>query len=385
VTQQSGRRASDVASPREMESTDLRTAREELASEERREAARQGKVLRFYLLTSVAFSLVFAAYFQSLDDTPYTVAALASIANALGMLIAFFLELRGRRTVAAVMSQTVPILPVLCYGAVFSVEAGFGSYLFIGALGTAVMVPEHRGRTRVVIVALLVVAIVVVQVFFSRSAAIAPLPPDTTAALATFNRTVMSVSLFALALLLNRSVRIRRRLVNDKLALYKTAANLDPLTGLPHRRPVWDVVQDSADRGDAFAIAMIDVDHFKELNDTHGHEVGDATLQRIAVSLREAVRGADVVGRWGGEEFVAVIPGTAQDAHAAMERVRRSIARGGGVRGSSEPRVTVSVGVAEHAAGADPWETLRHADRALYEAKALGRDRVVMTQPEHSA
>jgi diguanylate cyclase (GGDEF)-like protein len=366
-----------------MESTDLREAREGLAEEERRESRRQSLVVRVYLLISVAFSLGFAAYFWSLGDAPYRWAAAASVANAFGMVVAFVFDVRGRRTTAAVMSQTVPILPVLCYGAVFSVEAGFGSYLFIGALGTVVMVPEHRGRTRIVVVALLVAAIVVLQVFFSRDVAIAPLPPDETAALATFNRTVMSLSLFALALLLNRSVRIRRQLVSDKLALYQTTANVDPLTGLPHRRPVWDIVQDRADRGDAFAIAMIDVDHFKQLNDSLGHEVGDATLQRIAVALREAVRGADVVGRWGGEEFVAVVPGTAHDAETAMERARRGIARHGAGSVAAAP-VTVSVGIAEHAPGADPWETLRRADRALYDAKAAGRDRVVVAQSEAS-
>jgi diguanylate cyclase (GGDEF)-like protein len=363
-----------------MESDYLRAAREGLAADERREQRRQGAVLRLYVLTSAGVSLLFAAYFASLGATPYRVAAAASVANATGMLIAFVLDLRGKRTAAAVMSQTVPIVPILVYSAVFSVEAGFGSYLFIGSLGTVVLVPEHRARTRIVIVAFLVAAILFAQVFFTRSAAIAPLPADTTAALATFNRTIMSLSLFALALLLNRSVRIRRRLVSDKLALYQSAASLDPLTGLPNRRPVWDLVQDTADRGEAFALAMIDVDRFKALNDREGHEAGDAALQRIALALRESVREADLVGRWGGEEFVAVMPGTAEHAAAAMERVRRSIARRTAPRGTPEAPVTVSVGIAEHVAGADPWRTLKRADRALYEAKRAGRDRVVVAR-----
>ena len=352
---------------------DLRLARAELANEEQREWHRQGRVLRGYLVFGMVFSGGFIIYFWSLDAEVYRLAALVAGAALLGNGLALVLELRGKRTTAAILSQTVPVIPVICYGAVFSVEAGFGSYLFIGALATVLVVPEHRQRTRVAIVVALVSAVVIVQAFFSREFALAPLPPAETAALATFNRTVMTVGLFALALLLNRSVRIRRRLVADTVALHERVANTDELTGLPNRRPVWALVTERAEREEVMSIALIDIDHFKRLNDAQGHDAGDAALVRVAQLLRKLTRDGDIIGRWGGEEFVAVLRGEADEALQAVERIRTALAGSGDV--------TVSVGIAARERGEDPWSALRRADRALYDAKRAGRDRVLVAPP----
>jgi diguanylate cyclase (GGDEF)-like protein len=362
------RRADDRSVADLVADGDLGLARDELADDEQREWHRQGVVLRAYLASGVIFSVGFAIYFWSLEDEVYRLAALAAAAAALGNCLALLLEMRGKRTTAAILSQTVPIIPVICYGAVFSVEAGFGSYLFVGALATVLVVPEHRQRTRIAIVVMLVCAVIVIQAFFSREFAIAPLPPAETAALATFNRTVMTVSLFALALLLNRSARIRRRLSDDTVALHRGVANTDELTGLPNRRPVWALVTEKAERDEVISIALIDIDHFKRLNDARGHAAGDEALVKIARRLRSMTRDGDIIGRWGGEEFVAVLRGGADEALQAMERIRAAVARAG--------EVTVSIGVAAREPGEDPWSALRRADRALYDAKRAGRDRV---------
>jgi diguanylate cyclase (GGDEF)-like protein len=176
------------------------------------------------------------------------------------------------------------------------------------------------------------------------------------------------VSLFALALLLNRSARIRRRLSDDTVALHRGVANTDELTGLPNRRPVWALVTEKAERDEVISIALIDIDHFKRLNDARGHAAGDEALVKIARRLRSMTRDGDIIGRWGGEEFVAVLRGGADEALQAMERIRAAVARAG--------EVTVSIGVAAREPGEDPWSALRRADRALYDAKRAGRDRV---------
>ncbi len=153
-----------------------------------------------------------------------------------------------------------------------------------------------------------------------------------------------------------------------------TMAFTDDLTGLENRRAVHThvgrVLEDRQE-GAADALLMVDLDHFKRVNDTLGHQEGDAVLREVAVVLRAIVRESDIVGRWGGEEFVVLLP-TADVASAlgTAERIRAGIA--------AATSVTASVGLAL-AGPDDTVETwLQRADRALYRAKEEGRDRVVV-------
>jgi len=134
-----------------------------------------------------------------------------------------------------------------------------------------------------------------------------------------------------------------------------------------------------------FAVAMIDIDHFKRFNDTHGHAGGDEALRRVARTLRDSCRATDVVARYGGEEFALILPGV-MSARAAglLERIRRVMAVTPiHLAGRSKPAtVTISIGVALWPDdGETPGEVLRCADQRLYEAKAQGRDRVVGPAP----
>jgi diguanylate cyclase (GGDEF)-like protein len=159
----------------------------------------------------------------------------------------------------------------------------------------------------------------------------------------------------------------------------------DGLTGLFNHRHINDLLQDEFERaersGDLISVAMFDLDRFKAVNDTYGHQAGDRVLLQLADILRETAREIDRLGRYGGEEFMALLPETSiDDAAVFVERVRREVARTPFDAGKEEPlRMTVSAGVACY-----PWpgvenpETLvRLADEALYAAKATGRDRIV--------
>lgn len=161
-------------------------------------------------------------------------------------------------------------------------------------------------------------------------------------------------------------------------------ATHDDLTGLLNRRAMLDRMQLEQRRslrsGSPLLIAQLDIDHFKAVNDTHGHAAGDLVLQSFADTVRRNVRDTDVLARWGGEEFVLLLCDTpAADAVALMERLRQAVQamqvpvpQGGG-----PITVTVSIGLARHTP-ADPLAgTLERADRALYAAKAGGRNRVV--------
>ncbi|MDX1498731.1 MAG: GGDEF domain-containing protein [Woeseiaceae bacterium] len=171
--------------------------------------------------------------------------------------------------------------------------------------------------------------------------------------------------------------RLRKSLVN--------AANRDPLTRLFNRRHLIRVFRDELGRhtryGDALSIILIDADHFKRLNDAHGHVAGDAALRAIAEACRQSARATDVVGRFGGEEFMIILPhSTALDATGVAERIRRTIRATDIVWQDQRLDVTLSLGVAEACTGADTFDgLLTAADQALYDAKRSGRNRVAVS------
>lgn len=157
------------------------------------------------------------------------------------------------------------------------------------------------------------------------------------------------------------------------------AASTDQLTGLANRREVDRVMRGA--RSGTVAVALADIDHFKTVNDTWGHDVGDVVLQVVAGRLRRSLRDADVVGRWGGEEFVALLAGTdAAGAAAVCERARTAVA--GPLSLDRGPQaVTISIGLAVGTTTDRAIDDLlKCADDALYQAKAGGRDQVVIIE-----
>lgn len=154
-------------------------------------------------------------------------------------------------------------------------------------------------------------------------------------------------------------------------------AFVDDLTGLPGRRALGHVM---AELGNQYAIAMLDVDHFKKFNDTYGHDVGDIILKKVARELAR-VGGGGKAFRYGGEEFTVVFAGrTAEKAHEPLESLRKRIADNKITppEKNKAVSVTISVGVSERDDDTtDPWGVLKRADQKLYEAKQAGRNRVV--------
>lgn len=155
----------------------------------------------------------------------------------------------------------------------------------------------------------------------------------------------------------------------------------DDLTGLANRRhgahQLEREIALGVRQGRLLALVRIDVDHFKAINDTHGHQAGDQVLAEVARRLAEAVRGGDELARWGGDEFVAILPGTDKaGALRAAERLRAAVAAAPVEAAGEALDVTVSVGWA-HWAGDTPDDLLARADRALYKAKDAGRNMVM--------
>jgi diguanylate cyclase (GGDEF)-like protein len=154
-------------------------------------------------------------------------------------------------------------------------------------------------------------------------------------------------------------------------------AATDPLTGLLNRRSFENQVQDLLRRREPFTLAMGDLDHFKALNDTHGHDAGDRALRLFSRTMRDSVRTGDLICRYGGEEFVIAFPGLSVEAAArALGRIQEQLVLS--LSAGSVPPFTASFGVA-HATDADTLEDLcRVADVALFRAKREGRNRVVV-------
>ena len=163
------------------------------------------------------------------------------------------------------------------------------------------------------------------------------------------------------------------------------AARRDPLTGLWHHNRILEHLIEELARSDRLgtpvSVAMVDLDHFKQINDTHGHMVGDEVLREVSRRLAEVVRVYDKVGRFGGEEFVVVLPGTSQaEAEAAAERIREQLSREPVATTIGPITVTASLGVVTRQGelANDATTLLVAADTALYSSKESGRDRVTV-------
>lgn len=204
---------------------------------------------------------------------------------------------------------------------------------------------------------------------------------------------LLALSLFlSFQLVLNARVSLRRerRLVETAAALREATARFeglavtDTLTGLPNRRAFSQLLglefRRSLRYGRPLALLMIDLDHFKQANDRHGHPFGDFVLVKTASVIRDAVRESDFVARYGGEEFVVMLPETTTDeAMVVAEKLRHAMAARAFTHGSTTAHMTLSVGVSAlpSSSVSDEGALIDRADTALYAAKRGGRDRVV--------
>lgn len=190
---------------------------------------------------------------------------------------------------------------------------------------------------------------------------------------------------------LEKIVRISDRyqgLLRDLNQRLEWLSNRDPLTGLPNRRNALARMHEEQLRsqrtGKPFALAIADIDHFKDINDTWGHEAGDRVLAAVATTLASSVREYDLCARWGGEEFLVLLPEI--DAAGAYDSAARLCASIGGrvqVEGH-EIAVTVSLGAGSSEPGEDLAQLMKRVDEALYRAKRSGRNRFELASPARS-
>ncbi|MDE2079899.1 MAG: GGDEF domain-containing protein [Burkholderiales bacterium] len=198
-----------------------------------------------------------------------------------------------------------------------------------------------------------------------------------------------AVLLSAMSMLSISMGRLRHKLTTRTAALQaalekiQTLARVDELTQLHNRRHLGELLAVERNRqarsGQPLTMIMLDLDHFKAVNDSHGHAAGDTVLRRFAASIRPLLRGGDLVGRWGGEEFLLVMPGTPVEAGVELvQRLRQVLRQLAFDDIAPGLRMSFSAGVTACAPGEPTHLAVERADRALYRAKAEGRGRTAI-------
>lgn len=181
---------------------------------------------------------------------------------------------------------------------------------------------------------------------------------------------------------LEQRVAMRTRQLSEANSALQDLARTDSLTSLANRREFLDrldaAINEAAWHGSPFIVALFDIDHFKRVNDNHGHPAGDAVLCAVANTMMQACRASDLVGRLGGEEFAMLLKGLdAEDGYRVLDRVRQSVRdRDMELPNGRVLRVTVSAGLAQWRTGEAASDLLSRCDAALYQAKGSGRDRL---------
>jgi len=183
-----------------------------------------------------------------------------------------------------------------------------------------------------------------------------------------------------------RTIEIKEIEIKAILAQAHEIANTDVLTFLPNRRKIIVDLQEEVIRANRYdtplSISLLDLDHFKDINDSYGHTTGDEALRSVSARLREQIRHPDTIGRYGGEEFLIVLPNS--EIKAAGEQAERlcQTIRALQIEANDHSfKVTISIGVAQYRIGQENWEQFLHrADEVLYKAKDLGRDQWLVAE-----
>ncbi|MFW7413762.1 diguanylate cyclase [Demequina sp. SO4-18] len=330
---------------------------------------------RFFLM-SAAVCLPWVVAIAVAHPPQTLVPALTHLAMVCGWVVCVDLNRRRHYVVASVIGLAMPIIQFAYLSSVFSTEAGFPlPLLTVGALAF-VMFPPLQWRVAATITA--IAALVLVRMYIAADFEVPDVEvSDGWLTGASVGNVIVVVMIVSVLALFNNHYFVRERRRNDELlAEAQVAARIDALTEVYNRRGITPVLSEALRSGE-YALALADLDRFKRINDRLGHGAGDVVLSNVARTLVDAVGSRGSVARWGGEEFLVVLPGMSLSAAVAvMEDARRAMEYEYGDDAFLEP-VTISVGVAHARQHAGKEETLRLADAKLYEAKESGRNRVL--------
>lgn len=331
---------------------------------------------RLMLAISMIAGLAHLSFIFLFDSIGVGAMARANIASVLVYALTALLTQHGRTRLAL----QIMAIEILLHGSVATALIGWGSgfhYYLILVIPVAIVSNFFSPRTKALVAVSVGGYYMVLDMLFRQAAAPIEVQPHMLAILHYFNQ---ASTLLILGLL----ATVYYRLVCSAEDSLRELACTDPLTQLRNRRFAMEVAQHEAAvfqrGGRPLAVVIGDVDHFKRINDHHGHAMGDTALRAIARVLREGVREVDHVARWGGEEFLVLLPATEEDeAMQVCERLRQGVhALSEQNLGGEALSVSITLGVALLRRDEAIEQALVRADRALYEGKQAGRNRVVL-------
>lgn len=316
----------------------------------------------------------------------YLVSAPSTLGHVLGvnttstvaLILVIVVARRGHQLAAALLGLSVLGVEILVCSSFLGWSVGF--HLFLLAAGQLVFMvfTDRQGIFRWLFIAVAAGIFIFVQFFIGDELGPPQFSSNTRSILFSFNVVGTGALLYGLAAIAHLRGREAQAEARAATARAEYLANTDALTGLMNRRPVM-LEFGRLDRIETalFCVGIADLDAFKDLNDTHGHGCGDRVLAAVGRAFRTHVRVTDIVGRWGGEEFIFLLHGTSlADAVRLMERLREEVAGLTIPCGDHSHTTTASFGVADGEAGSPSFRVVKRADDAMYDAKAAGRNAV---------
>lgn len=314
-----------------------------------------------------AASAALVAGYRILWGKPPRVAQLTSLVLLLGLLVALFHYRFDSFVARSAIVSTFQIaacteIAMLMLASRPGWHRPFYVYFFVLAMCTLVAL-GHGGRMAWL--------------------ALASVPPGSLLQPSAWSISFLTAVALALPALMVGALLVAHRQI---LVRAEHAANHDYLTGAASRRAFFEIAAREKARADRnrqpLALLLVDLDNFKAINDSWGHEAGDAALQRVALAARGMLRAVDCVARLGGDEFVLLLPETGLHGAAAVGARLQHAVRGAGNAGDAAPVLTLSIGVTLFSPEDDVKSAMARADEALYAAKKAGRDRVLVKAQE---
>lgn len=329
---------------------------------------------QFYVLASIA-SIPWIVTLAVLGG-PTPAPAATHTAMVLAWMAGLVLNRLGMSLLASTLALAAPIFQYVYLADVYSRSAGFHLTLLAMPALAFVMIPSRRWPLRLVFVGSATVALLLVSLAEPFRTAEASVTGATIRGLAVANIVTVVATLTIVAAFNHHYLDRERRRTRALLTEAQRAAHTDSLTECLNRRGIAPIVADAMRRG-PYALGLVDLDRFKRINDVLGHSAGDLVLANVARTMTEAIGDRGSVARWGGEEFLVVLPGfSLVDAIAVVDQVRVAVEDDYADGGLPEP-VTISAGVAHGSRLTGRDQLLRLADAKLYEAKAAGRNVVL--------
>ena len=342
---------------------------------EQNESTKLVIVVRMLTLTMIAYSLANCIFFVLASDTTGMIFCQLSMIAFLGLFAASYY---WRSFVSYCVFNLCSLVWVILYVRMYGWNVGVQTYLFVLIVFCFFARSQHEG-TKVLYVVVLLALRMYLYFYCQNEGAQITMTSELNFALQLCNTVAIFLSLSLLAYFFSADTQALEWKLIEYNTKLKEQASIDPLTGLHNRRSTMEYLDGVLKTSEnQISICLCDIDFFKRVNDTYGHDVGDVVLTKIAETFRSQLPADTFVSRWGGEEFLLIFPSlNGDEAHFELETLRQKIKAIVFDGGSENFSVSLTFGLIEYDFHSDLTALLKEADEKLYYGKENGRDRIV--------